>query len=383
MRGVDPRRVIGLLASGAFCFALAACARDHGGALPTGNVAGSSAGMAAEGGSAGSATPPRVTPKPGKSGIPGAKAAAILKPVGDGAEDPDHALKGTATFAASESGVDLATHLMRCPRSGTVDLFIQEGSDCSDATLSGPHWDSPRGEGIPRITCIGVSGQGRGAYTRPSDDKHPWSVDGSAASNVVNHAIVAYDPSTGTPVACGVIGVDEDAPPPTVIDPAAVSDIPLVGKAVVAGICVGGLFARNNEQECPNPKELTACAQEHCQLDDCVATCRGWLGCTTETDDVCDNSLACELDGPCGDCQADTQQCVLNFCVDKLTCAAPPTPDGPCAKLVACCGMQGDMAETCLETVRTLEKLSGDPSCLGVMQDWDAISHLPVPCTFE
>jgi hypothetical protein len=380
---VDHRlRVFCLVASAV----LLACAKDHSDALPTGDAAGSLAGAAADGGKAGtggktgSATPPALQPKRGKSGIPGAKAVATFKPLGD---TTTTALGGTATFSASESGVDVAIRLMQCPRSGAVDLFIQDGSDCSDATITGPHWDSPRGEGLPKITCIGVSGIGRGAYTRASDDKHPWSIDGSTASNVVNHAIVAYDSASGAPLACGVIGVDENAPPPTLIDPAAVSDIPVAGKAVIAGLCFGGLFARDNEQECPNPKELTACAQEHCQLDACVAQCRSFLECTTQSDDVCDNALTCELDAACSGCLNDTQSCAVSFCIDKLACASPIAPDGPCAKLVACCNLQGDFAETCLETVHQIERLSGDPSCYGVMQDWDSVSHLPVPCTFE
>jgi hypothetical protein len=45
--------------------------------------------------------------------------------------------------------------------------------------------------------------------------------------------------------------------------------------------------------------------------------------------------------------------------------------------------MQGDEAESCLELVRAVERLSGDPSCYGVMQDWDANSHYQVPCKFE
>jgi len=58
-------------------------------------------------------------------------------------------------------------------------------------------------------------------------------------------------------------------------------------------------------------------------------------------------------------------------------------PDGPCRQLEACCALQGDGAASCLDTVRLVEKLSGDSSCAGVMRDWDTFAHLRVPCRFE
>jgi hypothetical protein len=143
------------------------------------------------------------------------------------------------------------------------------------------------------------------------------------------------------------------------------------------------MFVRNNDQPCPDPKALSACAQEHCQLDACVAMCGDYLACTTKEADPCSVAFTCEIDEACSTCQGNVQQCVLNFCAEQIACAAPVAPDGPCSQLIACCGMQGDKAESCLETVRLVEKFSGDPSCFGLMRDWDFFSHLPVPCMFE
>jgi hypothetical protein len=363
------------LVAGAVLFA---CAKDHTGSMP---VTEPVAGAAAEGGQAGAPAKPPVQPKPGKAGVPGTKAVGKFQPVGEAAKDPDAALRGAATFTVTEKGVDLAILVRQCARSGGFDVFIQEGGDCSDATLSGPHWD--RGEGIPKVSCLGVSGQGRGSFSRSSADDKRWSIGGSDAADILGHAIVAYDVSSGAPIACGVIGQDESAPAPTVPDPDILSSVPMLGRAQIAGLCFGDSIVRDNEQQCPDPKLLTACAEEHCQLDSCVAMCGDYLACTTKEEDPCSVAFTCDIDGPCAECQAAVQQCVFNFCTDQITCAAPVAPDGPCTKLEACCGLQGDMAGSCLETVRLVEKLSGDPSCYGLMHDWDFFSHLPVPCTFE
>lgn len=365
---VSHRRGILSLVSGALLFC--ACAREHRDALPPGE--GAAGNTAAEGGKAGAA-----------AGVPGTKAIASFEPVGDTAQDPANALRGTAKFNVTENGVDLAILLQRCPRSGRLQLFIQEGRDCSDETLSGPHWDTPRGEGIPAVTCLGVSGQGRVAVTRTSDDKKPWSIGGSTESDVLMHAVVVYDAASGAPIACGVVMRDESAPEPTVQDPEATRDVPLLARAQIAGLCTGQSIVRDNAQACPDPKALTACSQEHCQLDACVATCADYVTCTSKADDPCSVTFTCPIDEPCATCQRTVQMCMFGFCADQLACAAPATPGGPCSQLAACCGLQGEMAASCLETVRLIEKLSGDPSCFGAMHDWDFFAHLPVPCMFE
>jgi hypothetical protein len=387
---MNARHRCGILSLVSGAVLLCACAREHSEALSphvrtAGEGAGGQAGegAAAAGGKAGAAATPRNPPKPGKSGVPGAKAVAALEAVGDAAQDSANAIRGTATFTVTESGVDLAILLQRCPKSGTLQLFIQDGGDCSDETLSGPHWDSPRGEGIPIVTCLGVSAQGRVALTRTPDAETSWSIGDSTKSDVLMHAVVVYDAASGTPLACGVVMNDMSARLPTAQDSEATRDVPLLARAQIAGLCTGQSIVRNNTQDCPDPTALNACAQEHCQLDACVATCADYLACTSKAEDPCSVAFTCAIDEPCATCHGAVQMCAFSFCADQLTCAAPTTPDGPCSQLEACCGLQGDMAPSCLETVQLVEKISGDPSCFGLMRDWDFFSHLPVPCMFE
>jgi hypothetical protein len=336
-------------------------------------------------GTAGSADDSSGAANPGKHepGAPGTKAIAKLAQVGDAAPDAGRALSGTGRFTVTESGVDLAILFNGCPSTVEFRLFIQKGTDCSAGTLAGPHWNGAHGEGIPDVPCIGVSGQGRGAISRAKDDAAPWSIGGSSESDVLGHALVAYDRDSGKPLACGVIMLDDSAPPAASSDAGAASDVSLLGRAQIAGLCLGNSLVRDNKQQCPDPKELSACAQEHCQLDSCIAMCADYLACTTKADDPCSVAFTCEIDQDCSRCQGSVQMCVFSFCAEQISCAAPSTPDGPCSQLRACCALQGDMADSCLELVKMIEKISGDPSCRGVMSDWDFVAHLPVPCMFE
>jgi hypothetical protein len=321
---------------------------------------------------------------PGKHdqpGAPGTKAIAKFAQVGDAAPDAGRTLSGTGRFAVTESGVDLAILLNGCPSTAELQLFIQEGTDCSADTLAGPHWNGAHGEGIPDVPCVGVSGQGRGAISRANDEDAPWTIGGSSDSDVLGHALVAYDRDSGKAVACGVIMFDESAPPAS--DAGAATDVPLLARAQVAGLCLGKSLVRDNLQQCPDPAELSTCAQEHCQLDSCVATCADYLACTSKADDPCSVAFTCEITKDCSSCQGSVQMCAFSFCSDQFSCAAPPTEGGPCSQLRACCALQGDMANSCLELVSMIEKISGDPSCFGVMRDWDFVAHLPVPCMFE
>jgi hypothetical protein len=377
-----------LLSLGSSALLLFACARDHGQSGSTdaspehtgdgsGGKAGESSGAAA--GKAGAANPAKQE----KAGGPGTKAVAALESVGDAATDAGPSLRGTATFNVTQSGVDLSIMARNCAASVRLQFFIQAGGDCSDETISGPRWQDGRGDGIPDVACLGVSGQGRAALTRSSDEARPWTIGGSSDTNVLGHAFVAYDAESGAAVACGVIMLEQGATDAPASDPGASRNVPLLGRAQIAGACLGQMIVRDNEQACPDPKALSACAEEHCQLDACVATCADYLACTTQAEDPCSVAFTCEIDSACSKCQGSVQTCSFNFCADQLTCAAPVTPDGPCSQLEACCGLQGDKTESCLELVRQLEQISGDPSCFGVMRDWDFVAHLPVPCMFE
>lgn len=357
---------------------LAACARHHGedtdNVSPTPNAADS-------GSESRDAGPPPVA----SAAHVGAKASFTADAIADG---PIH---GDGSFTETAEGVDLEFQVRGCANADdarSLPLMILQGGDCSDATLLGPHWDSPRGEDIPSATCIGASGGGRTFYTRLKSDSKPWTVGTPDASNVIGHAFVVYDPATLEPRACGVIGRAPDKPtaPPMAASAGGPSE---EARAVLAGLCLGKMIVRDNTQDCPNPKELNACASMHCEVDPCVETCSDYTTCIDQQAsagaDICHASLVtCPASEACSSCSGAITQCVFGFCLDQVGCAAPIMPGGPCSQLEACCNMQGDQdAQTCLDDVHTLERLSGDPSCYGAMRDWDTTAHLKVPCMFQ
>jgi hypothetical protein len=370
-------RTLGL-ASGALL--LSACARSH---LESGSTeahpdqpSGAAGTHAAAGGMNGGTTEPTLaTPL-----APGGKATARLEPVVERAPDAGTAVDGVANFTVTTDGVDLLVMLNHCSTTAATQLVIQAGSDCSGDTLTGAHWRA--GQGIPDVNCLGVIGAGRDVFSRARDDTTPWTIGGPTTSDVVGHALVAYDAASGEALACGVIALDDSAPPAPAAD-AGATDVSLLGRAQIAGLCLSKSIARNNTQQCPDPKALSACAQEHCQLDDCVATCADYLACTTTADDPCSVEFTCKIDTACSKCYGAVQMCALSFCGDQVACAAPTTEGGSCSQLEACCALQGDMEQSCLELVHSIEKLSGDPSCFGVMNDQQFVSHLMVPCTFK
>jgi len=44
---------------------------------------------------------------------------------------------------------------------------------------------------------------------------------------------------------------------------------------------------------------------------------------------------------------------------------------------------QGDFAPMCFDLVHLLENLGGDINCASAMNDWDFVTHIPVPCEFD
>jgi hypothetical protein len=70
-------------------------------------------------------------------------------------------------------------------------------------------------------------------------------------------------------------------------------------------------------------------------------------------------------------CLGSPNRCLVGFCQDQIACAPPPTPGGPCTELRECCMRQGPLVEGCLSYVDLLERLSGDPSCIGALSDRD------------
>jgi hypothetical protein len=355
---------------------LGACAREHGGAHRA------AAGDGAP--SAGHATP-SAGHGAADAGAPhlGGSAIALLEPTDAAAMSDNPPVSGKGTFTDTGMGVDLVIDTRGCELAKAYPVYIQQGTDCSDATLLGAHWDSPRGEGIGAIGCTGTTGVGRTYYSRPNSDKKPWTVGNPSTSDVLDHVLVVYDPTTLQPIACGQIVRADDVAlgQPSSAD----AGVPTKIRAQLAGLCLGKMIVRDNAQECPNPDEVVKCASTHCELDACLATCSDYVAClkSDTTGDPCSAAFTCSVDEACSTCQSQVTNCLLGFCPDLVACAAPITPDGPCSQLEACCAMQGDSAATCLETVHVIEKFSGDPSCAGAMLDWDTTAHLPVPCKFK
>ncbi len=343
--------------------ATSACSRQHG--YQQNEDAGAS-------GAAGAPAPSHI----------GASAVATLSAIAT-ADGGAVTVTGSATFTQNAVSVDMSLTQVGCSASEQpYAVFIMQGGDCSAATLRGAHWDGARGEGITDSACTGfVSNAGRAFYSRPNAEPKPWTIGAPADSNIVGHALAVFDSSGSTPRACGVIGAAPDIPS----SPAAGGGggASVEARAQIAGLCLGQSFVRDNMQTCPDPAALASCASEHCQLDACVAQCSDFLACVSQGSDACAAASDCTMNDACWQCQLDVRPCVFSFCTDQISCAAPPSPNGPCAQLEACCAMQGDQAQMCLDLVHALERLSGDPTCYGVMRDGGALTHLPVPCKFE
>lgn len=319
----------------------------------------------------------------------GPKAVAVLDPFTTPASpsDPDSGVAspvmGTATFATNLSGVDLTISITGCVNGNgnAYPVRVHEGAACTSTVLQGPDWDVPRGEGIASVTCTGTSGVGLAYYTRPDNDPKPWSVGGPSSSDVVGHVLVIHDPATLQPLACGTIereadaGVSLDA---SSLEGGSVARADI--RAQIAGLCQYKMLSPT--PACPVPEQVANCACTHCGLSACLAACSDYATCLEGEPDACAGS--CPVDPPCADCMSGMQQCLLGFCLDAVACAVP-TPGGPCSKVEACCAMQGPRAQECLAVVQKIEKLNGDPSCIGLMHDQDFLTHLAYdpPCTFN
>jgi hypothetical protein len=280
---------------------------------------------------------------------------------------PPLSVEGTATFEMTGSGVDLTVSINGCANGAPYPIVIHEGSDCASAMSQGPEWDPPRGEGITSLICLGNSSRGTAHYTRPASGPKPWSVGGSAASDVVGHVILIVDPVTMRPVACGPIVLEADAG----VAPAGPVVIPRLGVlAQAAGLCTLNTWAP--DAGCPDPGRLVDCACTHCDLSACLANCSDYVTCLQRESASCAND--CPMPDACSSCLSRITACELGFCIDVIGCAVP-TPGGPCSKLEACCELQGPRVDTCLYTVNVVEKLGGDTSCTGLMHDQDFLTN--------
>lgn len=124
-------------------------------------------------------------------------ATAALEPI------EDNTITGTATFTTDGADVVLEVQLSDCP-DGSYPVHIHEGTDC---TNFGPHWDPPRGEGIPNIVC--EDDEGDTMHIRMAANPKPWSIGlDNEETDVHGHTIVVHLPDD-SPAACGEITLDD------------------------------------------------------------------------------------------------------------------------------------------------------------------------------
>lgn len=332
------------------------------------------------------------------AGPVGTKATAILLPLPDAVRSLSEGFRGDdgnpividpamsapatgdARFTVTTEGVDLALSVMGCVQYlKGYPLRIHDGSSCDDAAALGEVFGGKRGAGIPGVYCGGTAGNGEFFYSRASTDPLPWTLGGPAASNIIGRLLVLHDPVSDEPLACGEIVAEPEAVPD-----AGVADVPepsLETQSALAGYCTLQAVARDSTQACPDRQKMVDCATTHCELTTCFTECADYASCADQQPDVC-TATSCAMPAPCLQCMTHVFQCMINFCDDALACAVP-TADGPCTKLEHCCMTQGDYADRCLMLVHQLSSISGDPSCNGVMKDWDWNTHLPVACTYE
>jgi hypothetical protein len=282
----------------------------------------------------------------------------------------------TATFRAISGGIDLSIWLQHCRVSYSYPVRIYDTAQCTAIDASSKTWEGDRGE-LPKIACVGTNGA-HVYYSRSGTDSKPWTLGGPPTSDLVGRSIAVLDPDTLEPLICGTIdvgdgGAPEAGPKPSV----AVVD-------ALAGLCplVAALTAAPQPgapQGCPDVQKLGDCAWTHC-ASTCASTCSDYVSCLSGSTIPC--SPDCQPSQACTRCVSDATGCTLGFCADQLSCAPPPTPGGPCTTLRQCCMRQGPVTDTCLALADQAERLSGDPSCRGALNDWDFNSHVAYrsPC---
>ena len=284
------------------------------------------------------------------------------------------------TFRTTSEGVDLNLRAVMCRTAYSYPVHIYATSDCSAITRDSKPWDGARGMLHAKAFCIG--GPGAGVYeSRLNVDPKPWSLGGPVASNLIGRTIAIHDPDTLEPLACGTIGAPDGGTPWVALSPAQRPRNLVVEQ--LAGLCGLGLVATPDAadagQTCPDPATISACALTHC-VSGCLDVCADQVACLEATSETC--TSACQPNAACQSCLALITQCTLGFCQDDLACSPPPTPGGPCTEFRECCMRQGPLVESCLTYAALLEHLSGDPSCLGALSDWDVNTHFTYrsPC---
>jgi len=275
-------------------------------------------------------------------------------------------IHGVATLRTTTEGVDLTVSMQDCRSGHLYPVVLFEGADCAALTRDSATWDDTRGKGIAPAICPGAPGA-FAYYARKSDEPKPWSLGGSASSNVLGHAIAVLDPDTGEPLACGVIAessdgglarFDHQVPRPEVV-------------AQLTGVCMleqlGLSGTRPDGTACPDLAATGACAITHCYQPACEEVCASHVACLDTANEPC--STDCQPSDECTACVGDFR-CVMGFCESFIGCATI-TPGGPCTELEACCLRQGPQTEACLVQARQLQVLGGDATCLGLLNDFD------------
>jgi hypothetical protein len=280
-------------------------------------------------------------------------------------------VEGTASFRTTPAGVDLEIKLTQCRKPYAYPVSIHAGSDCTQITRTESAWDGARGELDTKAFCFGSPGALYAA--RASQSTAPWSLGGPAASNLIGRSLVIHDPDTNDPLVCAKIEVADQG---ALVQPIAADTRPRsTVVAQLAGLCVLGPTAfeqTNGAAHCPNLDNVADCALTHC-VGACLEACAGYVACLSDAKSVCGTD--CQPTTECSACVGVSTSCMLGFCKLSLACAPPPTPGGPCTSLRACCARQGPLTESCNRYADLMEQLSGDPSCLGALDDWDVNAH--------
>jgi len=274
-------------------------------------------------------------------------------------------IEGSAVLYSTSEGVDLVLKLQQCRTGYAYPVFVYEGSDCAAVTRDAAVWDGTRGAGISSASCLGAPGA-RVDYARPSSAAKPWALSGPAAQSLLGRLLAVLDPDTREPLICGQI-VPADAGPAVggaPLSPAIAGQ--LGGLCLLSSIAIGQ--TQSDGKTCPDAEAFGKCAATHCDLSRCATECAEHQGCLERASEPC--SGECVASEPCSTC-LDGFRCALGFCAEHIACAAPRIPNGHCEQLEACCRRQGPLVEGCLQQAHQLELLGGDPTCLGILYDWD------------
>jgi hypothetical protein len=283
---------------------------------------------------------------------------------------------GSVSFRTTAEGVDLAVDAHDCRTGYSYPVFIYTGADCSAIKRDSTPWD--RGTLKAKALCIGAPGA-TVHEARANTDPKPWSLGGPAASNLLGRAIAIHDPDTREPLACGIIEAPDGGAAWVALSPDKRPSNAVVQE--LGGLCIFRAATPPSDagQACPDQARLSGCVLSHC-VAQCLEVCADHIACLERTGEVC--TATCDRSPACESCLSLSSPCALAFCASELGCNPPPTPGGPCTQFRACCMRQGPVTEGCLQYAELLERLSGDPSCLGALWDWDVNTNFTYrsPC---